>query len=178
MMDVFTSLRQRGVRVRVLTNSLASNDAPLAHVGYARYRQALLEAGVELFEMRATGKTQRRFFGSTPDSRASLHAKALVVDSRLLVVGSMNLDLRSALQNTELGIVIRSRNLSQALTKTIEESLDDSYRIALDNGVIRWHVPEDSPENPGAVLAQEPDASLGLRILLKLAGPFAPDEML
>ena len=178
MMNVFTSLRQRGVRVRVLTNSLASNDAPLAHVGYARYRQALLEAGVELFEMRATGKTQRRFFGSTPDSRASLHAKALVVDSRLLVVGSMNLDLRSALQNTELGIVIRSRTLSQALTKTIEESLDDSYRIALDNGAIRWHVPEDSPENAGQVLEQEPDASLGLRILLKLAGPFAPDEML
>ena len=178
MMEVFTTLRQRGVRVRVLTNSLASNDAPLAHVGYARYRQPLLEAGVELFEMRAEGKTQQRFFGSTPDSRASLHTKALVIDSRLLVVGSMNLDLRSQLQNTELGMVIRSRKLSAAMEAAIDQSLDDSYELSLQDGQLRWTTPSDTPGQPGEVLTSEPDARLGLKILLKLAGPFAPEEML
>lgn len=178
MMDVFTTLRQRGVRVRVLTNSLASNDAPLAHVGYTRYRKALLELGVELFEMRAEGETQRRFFGSTPDSRASLHTKALVVDSRLLVVGSMNLDLRSQLQNTELGMVIRSRKLSAAMESAVEQSLDDSYRLSLQDGQLRWTAPPDTPGQPGEVLTSEPDVGMGLQLLLKLAGPFAPDELL
>ena len=178
MMEVFTTLRQRGVRVRVLTNSLASNDAPLAHVGYARYRQPLLEAGVELFEMRAEGKTQQRFFGSTPDSRASLHTKALVIDSRLLVVGSMNLDLRSQLQNTELGMVIRSRKLSAAMEAAIDQSLDDSYELSLQDGQLRWTTPSEAPGQPGEVLSSEPDARMGLKILLKLAGPFAPEEML
>lgn len=178
MMEVFTTLRQRGVRVRVLTNSLASNDAPLAHVGYARYREALLQSGVELFEMRASGKTQQRFFGSTPDSRASLHTKALVIDSRLLVVGSMNLDLRSQLQNTELGMVIRSRKLSAAMEAAIDQSLDDSYALSLQNGELRWTTPSETPGQPGEVLTSEPDARMGLKILLKLAGPFAPDEML
>lgn len=178
MMEVFTTLRQRGVRVRVLTNSLASNDAPLAHVGYARYRQPLLEAGVELFEMRAEGKTQQRFFGSTPDSRASLHTKALVIDSRLLVVGSMNLDLRSQLQNTELGMVIRSRKLSAAMEAAIDQSLDDSYELSLQDGQLRWTTPSETPGQPGEVLTSEPDARMGLKILLKLAGPFAPEEML
>ena len=178
MMEVFTTLRQRGVRVRVLTNSLASNDAPLAHVGYARYRQPLLEAGVELFEMRAEGKTQQRFFGSTPDSRASLHTKALVIDSRLLVVGSMNLDLRSQLQNTELGMVIRSRKLSAAMEAAIDQSLDDSYELSLQDGQLRWTTPSETPGQPGEVLTSEPDARMGLKILLKLTGPFAPEEML
>ena len=178
MMEVFTTLRQRGVRVRVLTNSLASNDAPLAHVGYARYRQPLLEAGVELFEMRAEGKTQQRFFGSTPDSRASLHTKALVIDSRLLVVGSMDLDLRSQLQNTELGMVIRSRKLSAAMEAAIDQSLDDSYELSLQDGQLRWTTPSETPGQPGEVLSSEPDARMGLKILLKLAGPFAPEEML
>ena len=178
MMEVFTTLRQRGVRVRVLTNSLASNDAPLAHVGYARYRQPLLEAGDELFEMRAEGKTQQRFFGSTPDSRASLHTKALVIDSRLLVVGSMNLDLRSQLQNTELGMVIRSRKLSAAMEAAIDQSLDDSYELSLQDGQLRWTTPSETPGQPGEVLSSEPDARMGLKILLKLAGPFAPEEML
>ena len=178
MMEVFTTLRQRGVRVRVLTNSLASNDAPLAHVGYARYRKPLLESGVGLFEMRATGKIQRRLFGSNPDARASLHIKALVIDSRLLVVGSMNLDLRSQLQNTELGMVVRSRKMSNVMEEALAQSLDDSYRLSLEDGQLRWTSPSDAPGQPAEVLRREPDVGMGLQIMLKLAGPFAPDELL
>ena len=92
MMEAFRGARQRGVRVRILTNSLASNDAPLAHAGYARHRKALLEMGVELYEMRSTAASVRSAFGSgssggggpsgaTGASRAMLHSKLLVVDS-------------------------------------------------------------------------------------------------
>lgn len=180
MMAVFADLRRRGVRVRVLTNSLASNDAPLAHVGYARYREELVRLGVELHEMRAlhSAHLDRTVFGSgAGGSKASLHSKLLVVDGRVISIGSMNLDLRSKLQNTEVALVIRSAALSRQASAQIEDALDDSvWRLELTpEGQLRWRAP------PGAAFEDaqaEPDASLGLRLLLRILGPFAPDEML
>lgn len=177
MMKTFEGLRQRGVRVRVLTNSLASNDAPLAHVGYARYRKQLLAIGVELYELQASGDTDRRIIGSGPPSRSSLHAKTLVMDQRLVVVGTMNLDLRSALQNTEAGIVIRSQALSAALSPQIEQAIKSSYRVELRDGKTVW-LPPAGDSRAGQVLTSEPDAGVGLKLLVDLAGPFAPEEML
>jgi putative cardiolipin synthase len=183
MMKQFADLRQRGVRVRVLTNSLASNDAPAAHVGYARYRQALLAMGIELYEMRAEQEGTVRSFGSlgstgnsTGSSRASLHAKVVVMDQRLLVVGSMNLDLRSQLQNSEVAIVIRNRILSAEATRMIEPALaSGAYRVELVKGDLVWRAPQGSKLNDAT---SEPDASLGLKLILKLLGPLAPEEML
>lgn len=177
MMKTFEGLRKRGVRVRVLTNSLASNDAPLAHVGYARYRKQLLAIGVELYELKASGETDRRIVGSGPPSRSSLHAKTLVMDQRLLVVGTMNLDLRSALQNTEAGIVIRSNALSAELSPQIEQAIKASYRVELRDGKLAW-LPPEGDSRAGQVLSSEPDAGVGLRLLVEMAGPFAPEEML
>src|SRR6476620_4244180 len=107
MMKVFSELRARGVRVRVLTNSLASNDAPAAHAGYRRYRNDLLAMGVELHEMRSAPRSTaggasrgiRPWLGSgvggsTGASLASLHSKMVVIDRKLSAIGSMNLDLR------------------------------------------------------------------------------------
>lgn len=110
LMAVFASLRERGVRVRVLTNSLASNDAPITHIGYARWRKPLLQLGVELYEMQAK---QRRLLRSAFASRskarnASLHAKVLVIDGHVLAVGSMNLDLRSQFSNSEVALLVDS----------------------------------------------------------------------
>ncbi len=184
MMSRFASIRQRGVRVRVLTNSLASNDAIAAHVGYARYREALLAMGVELYEMRAEQRGSIRSFGSVAGStgsslgtsRASLHAKMVVIDSHLLVVGSMNLDLRSKLQNSEVGIVIRSRALSAQAIRMIEPALASSaWHVEEVNGQMIWRAPQGSGLEDAS---SEPDTSLSLRLLLKLIGPFAPDEML
>ena len=177
MMKTFTDLRQRGVRVRVLTNSLASNDAPLAHVGYARYRQQLLGIGVELYELEATGRTNRRLVGSGPPSRSSLHAKTLVMDNRMLMVGSMNLDLRSSLQNTEAGILIRSRALADELSPEIEKAIKNSYKVEMRDGKLAWIPPANDPR-AGQVLTSEPDAGIGLKLLVNIAGPFAPEEML
>ena len=187
MMKQFADLRQRGVRIRVLTNSLASNDAPAAHVGYARYRKALLDMGIELYEMRAEQEGSFSSFGSsalsggstggsTSGSRASLHSKVVVMDDRLLVVGSMNLDLRSQLQNSEVAIVIRSRAISAEATRLIEPTLaNGAYRVELHDGQLLWRAPQGSQLKDSLV---EPDASWGLKLMLKLIGPFAPDEML
>ena len=185
MMNQFSDLRRRGVRV--LTNSLASNDAPAAHVGYARYRKALLDMGIELYEMRAEQEGSFSSFGSsalsggstggsTSGSRASLHSKVVVMDDRLLVVGSMNLDLRSQLQNSEVAIVIRSRAISAEATRLIEPTLaNGAYRVELQDGQLLWRAPQGSQLKDSLV---EPDASWGLKLMLKLIGPFAPDEML
>lgn len=176
MMGAFERLRAAHVRIRVLTNSLASNDAPIAHVGYARYRQALLAMGVELYEMHAEQRQRLRALGSTGTSQqASLHSKLVIVDHRLLVVGSMNLDLRSQLQNTEVALVVASRALASRAEDIIEPTLQDgSYRLDLDNGRLIWN----DPETGQALHGGEPDASLPLQWILKLLGPLAPDEML
>jgi phosphatidylserine/phosphatidylglycerophosphate/cardiolipin synthase-like enzyme len=187
MMKEFAELRGRGVRVRVLTNSLASNDAPAAHVGYARYRRALLDMGIELHEMRAEQEGSFSSFGSsalsggstggsTSGSRASLHSKVVVIDDRLLVVGSMNLDLRSQLQNSEVAIVIRNRAISAEATRLIEPTLSTgAYHVELDEGRMVWRAPQGSQLADSMV---EPDASWGLKLMLKVIGPFAPEEML
>jgi len=174
MKQAFAAARARGVRVRVLTNSLASNDAPIAHAGYARHRPDLLAMGVELYEMRSeltgvlrgalgsTGSTggggKAGASGAVGSSRAMLHSKLLILDGRLLAVGSMNLDIRSQRQNTEIALLIRSGDLSRRATAQIEAALRE----------VAWHVQ----------LNDEPDASAPLRLMLQLLGPLAPDHLL
>ena len=187
MMKQFADLRARKVRVRVLTNSLASNDAPAAHVGYAKYRKALLDLGVDLYEMRAEQQGTFSSFGSSAlaggstgssagGSRASLHSKVVVIDDRLLVVGSMNLDLRSQLQNSEVAIVIRNRAISLEATRLIEPTLAaGAYRVQLVNDQLVWRAPQGSPLPD---TTSEPDASIGLKLMTRLIAPFAPEEML
>ncbi|MDB5846596.1 MAG: phospholipase [Rhodoferax sp.] len=193
VMGVLAAMRARGVRIRVLTNSLASNDAPLAHAGYARYRERLLAIGVELYEMRTEQEGDRSAFGSGSadrslsvtgsdtgrlmgGSRASLHTKAVVFDERVVVIGSMNLDLRSELQNSEVALLMRSPALAQQATRLIDSTMQGgAYRLESKDGTLIWHAPQGSklPDS-----TNEPDATLSLRLLLKLVGPLAPEEML
>ncbi len=176
MMAQLAAIRQKGVRIRVLTNSLASNDAPAAHVGYARYRPGLLAMGVELYEMRAEQKASLRVFGSSSDSLASLHSKLVVMDDALVVIGSMNLDLRSKLQNTEIALAIRSKALArQANTRISPTLLQGAWQLTQDTQGLLWQAPQGSGLDD---TRHEPDASLGLRLLVHMLAPFAPDEML
>jgi phosphatidylserine/phosphatidylglycerophosphate/cardiolipin synthase-like enzyme len=197
MLAVYEQLRRRGVRIRVLTNSLASNDAPAAHAGYARYRQALLDLGIELYEMRSDPETAAELLGSSRAeeekhrgswlgsgpggskggrSRASLHSKAVVIDGQLSVIGSMNLDLRSQLKNSEVALVIRSTALAREATRQIENTFATAaYRLERRGHGFHWRAP------PGAGFGDEdgePGASTRLRLFVRLLGPFAPDEML
>lgn len=133
-------LRSRGVRVRILTNSLAATDLPLVHGGYTVYRQALLAMGVELFEMRARPLTQRPFW--PPGSRASLHSKTLVFDRHSAFVGSFNLDPRSAFWNTEIGVLLDQPAISTEIAQLAEQGMAPaiSFRLTLDErGALVWH---------------------------------------
>lgn len=170
------TLIERGVKLRVLTNSLASTDAVLVHVGYARYREALLALGVELHELRPRlgARQMASAFGS---SHASLHAKVLVVDGQQALVGSMNMDPRSQRLNTEVGVVVESRTFARQLDVLYDEVCNGStWRLGLaDDGSLRWTTTGPDPKvEPG----REPEASLWRRLSLRLLEPIAPDEML
>jgi len=182
MKQAFAAARARNVRIRVLTNSLASNDAPVAHVGYARHREDLLKMGVELYELRSEQARFGNVFGSSGgsgpsgESRAMLHSKVLVMDGLLLVVGSMNLDLRSQLQNTEIALLIRSNELSRVAAEQIERGMRErAWHVEQADGALVWHAPEGSGLQDTTT---EPDASATLRLLLRLFGPLAPDQLL
>jgi putative cardiolipin synthase len=129
------ALTDRGVKVRVLTNSLASTDVPAVHAGYQRYRRALLDAGVALHELKPTamhhtmpaGEGKAGLSGS---SHASLHAKTLLFDRRAVFIGSMNLDPRSVFTNTEIGVVVDHSGLAALQAEQLVARLPEiSYRL-------------------------------------------------
>lgn len=127
-------LVKRGVRVTVLTNSLAATDVGAVHAGYQRYRKALLDAGVGLYELKPDAMEHQREMrgGGITGSRASLHAKTYVFDRRAVFIGSLNLDPRSIQLNTEIGLVCESPPLAEDLAGTIEQNLDRiAWRLEL-----------------------------------------------
>jgi putative cardiolipin synthase len=115
-MRLFKDLRKRGVRVRILTNSLESTPEPAAQSGYMRYRVTLLEDGVELYEVRSLLGNPRGSGESPAAARSgnyALHAKLFVFDRQRLYIGSMNFDQRSHRLNTEVGLIIDSPELAR-----------------------------------------------------------------
>lgn len=141
--ELFRDLENAGVEVRILTNSLEANDVALVHSGYAKYREALLKAGVELFELRkfrSASEDGNPTPGVIGSSAASLHAKTFAVDGETLFVGSFNFDPRSANLNTELGFLIRSPELANTLESAFTEQVRlAAYEVVLDEeGELRW----------------------------------------
>lgn len=161
-------LKQRGVAVGIVTNSLAANDVPAVHSGYARYRKPLLAGSVALYELRAQGKPgSAGLFGS---GGASLHTKAFAVDRTRGFVGSFNLDPRSANLNTEMGVLFEDRGLVEALRAEYERlaSPAQSYMVKLNDARrLQW---EDRSARPPTRSSREPDAGLGRRLLARLFG--------
>lgn len=137
------AMARRGVRVRVLTNSLAATDVAIVHSGYAKRRCELARGGVLLYEMKpnvADDGTKRKAQG-TGSSAARLHAKTFAADGERIFVGSFNFDLRSALLNTEMGLVIESRALAGRLAAVFEEAVPaDAYEVRPREGdaCIEW----------------------------------------
>jgi putative cardiolipin synthase len=135
-MELFHKLSEQGVRIRILTNSLAATDVGIVHAGYSRYRNPLLEKGVELYEVkpdveRGDPENKHRIGGS---SGASLHAKVFVFDRRTVFVGSLNLDPRSLIQNTEIGILVESPELADQLTVLFENAFQTfTFQVRLKN---------------------------------------------
>jgi putative cardiolipin synthase len=171
------TLAARGVRVRILTNSLASTDAPVAHAAYARSRERLLAAGVELYEMRADG-LQR--ISRTAESGASLHAKAVVVDREHALVGSMNLDPRSRLHNTEVAVLVDSSELARSIGAFFDEAIQPARAFQLvlsadDPAHIVW-ITEDG--GAGVRHEREPLAGWWRRFLTNVLAVLIPEQLL
>ncbi|WP_319782938.1 phospholipase D family protein [Oceanisphaera sp. IT1-181] len=129
----FASWVAAGAKVTVLTNSLAANDVPMVHAGYARYRPALLNAGVQLWELQPDSKKarkSRRSRGLPSSSKASLHAKTMIFDRKILFVGSLNLDPRSLNLNTEIGVLIHSSAIAEFASKIfLAELPEHAWRL-------------------------------------------------
>ncbi|RMG58256.1 MAG: phospholipase D family protein [Gammaproteobacteria bacterium] len=171
--EFLAGLVQRGVRVRIITNSLASNDVAIVHAGYARYRKALLRAGVELYEMNRNLPPGREGEGRslTGSSRASLHAKTFLLDRHLAFVGSLNLDPRSLYENTEIGLLFDSPELGRDMANSLEANLQvKTFHVVLvrdDDGSERleWRGIENGRP---VVYDHDPHSSLWLRIGVNL----------
>jgi len=134
-------LRERGVRIRILTNSLASNDVLAAHAGHAESRDELVAAGVELYELRADPAVKKRSFSLSGSDRSTLHAKVQVFDRKDVFIGSLNLDPRSGDINTEAGLYIESPELAAQVIAYMDEGVQPqySYRVLLDEkGDLYW----------------------------------------
>lgn len=115
--EYLSALARRGVEVKALTNSLASTDEPVAEAGYLRNRVALLRGGVQLYELRPAANARQSATVQGTSSGVSLHAKAIVVDGRYVFVGSMNLDPRSRLLNTEMGVLADCPQLAESVAR-------------------------------------------------------------
>ena len=140
--EVFEKLVKDGVRVRVLTNSLAGTDVGVVHSGYSKWRCRLARSGVKLFELKPTvedRETRQRH--KTGSSAARLHAKTFQADEQVVFAGSFNFDPRSALLNTEMGLVIHSPELARRLARTFdEEVVRNAYEVRVRDGdsCIEW----------------------------------------
>jgi putative cardiolipin synthase len=164
----FVGLARRGVKVTIVTNSLEATDVPAVHSGYARWRRALLEAGVELLEIkRSTGSPPARTSLTGSSSSAALHGKAVSIDRQQVFIGSFNFDPRSARLNTEMGLMIDSPAMADGVADTVQERLAAlSYRLRLTaSGAIRWIERSDRKEivhdvEPGTTLLQRLGISL------------------
>ena len=144
---LFNQLEEQGVEVQILTNSLSTTDVAIVHSGYMDYRKPLLEGGVQLWELRSTAGQNKRMHWFKGESLASLHAKTMVIDDRLSVVGSVNLDARSLLQNTEIALVIDSPAINQQLSDLFDRWVagDSAWTVALDEDErLRWTA--DTPD--------------------------------
>jgi putative cardiolipin synthase len=127
--------RERGIRQRLLTNSLATNDVAAAHAGYAKYRRDLIRNGLEVYELRPDAESVKKTWSLLAGrSRASLHTKAGVVDRRIVAIGSFNIDPRSTSLNTEIVILVESSELAAQVIEFMDDGVrpENSYRVMLE----------------------------------------------
>lgn len=165
--SAFAAMARRGVKISVLTNSLAATDVVAVHGAYAKYRRPLLESGVALYELRPEIiRDGPSLFGSRG---ASLHTKAFTVDDGVGFVGSFNFDPRSASLNTEMGVIFSdSRLVEQMRTIFVGQTAPNcSYQVTIEGRHLVW---SDAAAGEHRKLRSEPGANLGRRLAANLIG--------
>lgn len=183
----FSWLEREGVHVKVLTNSLAATDVSAVHSGYSKRRKAMLKAGIELYELRASRQSELKPKGRKERkenksrllgvSGSSLHAKTFSVDGRQVFVGSFNFDPRSALYNTELGFVIESPELAERIRRAfIEEVPQQAFEVRLNQrGRLYW---VERNGDVQTIHTSEPRASLRKRLAVRFFSWLPIDSLL
>ncbi|WP_424932486.1 phospholipase D-like domain-containing protein [Amaricoccus macauensis] len=173
--DLLSGLPANGVRVRIVTNSLAATNHPYVHAGYMRHRKRLLAAGVELYEIRADAPQALGDLPPESKARLTMHTKLAVIDDTPSVVTSFNFDPRSVKLNTEFGLFIASRSIANGFLRGIDEDLPKyTYQLSLDpEGDILWTyandgVTETYRDEPGASASRK--AIAGITRLLPVEG--------
>ncbi|MED5621756.1 phospholipase D family protein [Ideonella sp. BN130291] len=173
------AVRDRGVKVRVVTNAMGTSDEPLVNLGYERYRREMLGMGVQLYEISSSRLTRDATLKSVlGSSRGRLHAKMAFIDRRLVLVGSMNLDPRSTYTNTEIGIGIRSPELAKMILDVYRaDDFNGVYQVQLkpDGSGVQWVGRDKDGEE---VLLDEPDIGPWQRFKLWLLYKFVPEDLL
>ena len=139
--SIFKAAVDRGVQIIILTNSLASTDNVEAFSGYQRSRKDLLMAGVQIFEFRPDAADRFKIMTGALQSQLNftpifgLHAKSMVIDEKITVIGTFNLDPRSANLNTECVTVIQSKKIAAGVLNGMKEELkpENAWRTTLDS---------------------------------------------
>jgi putative cardiolipin synthase len=163
-------LTARGINVRVLTNSAATNDVIAAHAGYAHTRKDMLNAGVELYELRPDSNMEREWSIAAGRSQAALHAKALVFDRESAFIGSFNLDPRSRFINTEIGVMIESPEIARQLGEFMDDGVspDSAFHVTLDEGGNLVWTTEANGKKVEA--SMDPETSAWQRFVINIIG--------
>jgi putative cardiolipin synthase len=164
-------LSRNGVRVRILTNSLVSNDVAAVHAGYAKYRKPLLRCGVELYELNENLRdTEEKMFFWLPGlGKSSLHAKTMAFDRETMFVGSFNFDPRSLHINNEIGILFKDPQIATESAENFDRHIEQAaFRVVLetdDHGreTMRWLGKSDGRD---VTFDSEPYAGWGLRLVV------------
>ena len=177
-------VRRKGVAVTLVTNTMASNDEPFVSAAYARYRRKMLQMGMQIYEvspriLRMDSTFDDSFGSMLGKSTGRLHAKMMVIDHMTTVVGSMNLDFRSARANTELGLFVDSPELAADVTSLVDELRSvGTYRMRLGGASgrdVQWV--DDEPDGEKVYVA-EPEISLSTLIEVWLFSPFIEEDLL
>ncbi len=173
-LEYLKKMSRRGVLVRILTNSLASTNHSFVHAGYAKHRNELLRAGVELYEVnpavksRQHGDVQNVDYG---EETTVLHAKTFILDREKIFIGSFNLDPRSIDYNTEIGVVFSSEAIANRIADWLDQNLAHvAFRLELvtdeaGHEKIVWHGFEDGEE---VSYEKDPYTGFWLRLYINL----------
>jgi putative cardiolipin synthase len=175
-----TRLARSGVRVRILTNSMEATDVLPVHAAYMKNRGALLDAGVELYELKSQIEPRETVdrVGILGSSSSSLHAKTFAIDDRRVFVGSFNFDPRSVFLNCEMGVLIDGSPIAAAIGKTFDDRVPlNAYRVMRGpGGTTEWvERGADGTETRHDV---EPRTTLVRRLAATALGWFPIDWML
>mgnify|MGYP000592671744 FL=1 len=176
--ETLRNLHRQGKRVRILTNSMASNDVLAAHAGYARRRGQVVATGAEVHEFRPDPDDVKQRLVSVK-SRAGLHTKAIVFDRRDVFIGSFNLDPRSNAINTEAGLYVESEELARQVSEYLDEGAkpENSYRVVADaDGRLTWTAA--AADGKEIRLHKDPESSSWQRLLAGLIGRLPVEDQL